>query len=668
MFNVKPFPEGTEREAINERFDELFGAIQTEETDKGVRMFSSPSRIDTPAVAAYLASNGTPDSAIKAESERISQALAPNRPGRVAEDGSTYSQGDFFAPEQPKAPSQGQQIADAASRALARSKARPGRDSLSDDLIRGMSGDWAALAREVDARGNASSILADLINREIPVWNVNGTILNDPEAVHAVMLPIRSPYFESLKVMVLDGNLKAVHSQILTVGSVSESSAHPAEIFGTLARLREIHGKKYTTLVFSHNHPSGDPSPSRADEQVTRRINAVAEMAGWSVLDHVITNGEKYFSFAESGIMGGTTVNESPFTPRKNKGTYVPSITQEDRQAPWEAVKRSALKPVDTPERRAGLAQHLRNANPDAAHILYTTTRGHLLAVERVDMVEVLDKGKLSRRLMAARGREGAFGFIIDYPFGKVSDSILVNRVSDVAQMLQMRFWDAVAMTSPTGAYVSAHEGGLVQETPMFSSPTPNPALRQLLTSDLSNPPSQYEYKAANPQNETVRLILDQFRLPARMPSEPQRAIQEFEQRTGTTVQFYESKDTNQGGFTLNLVPSVIFINSSYDAASIASILAHEAVHVAQKDSKVDTAVLYREIMDLLSNEEIRKISERLKEFGYTPAQLRVEIPAFLMAEAVGDAGLIGFKSLRNADGIETVPSRFLRLHAGSFS
>ena len=71
------------------------------------------------------------------------------------------------------------------------------------------------------------AILADLINREIPVWNVNGTI--------------------------------------------NETSAHPADILGVLACLREIHGKKYTSLIFSHNHPSGDPSPSRADQNMTRR-------------------------------------------------------------------------------------------------------------------------------------------------------------------------------------------------------------------------------------------------------------------------------------------------------------------------------------------------------------------------------------------------------------
>jgi len=205
-----------------------------------------------------------------------------------------------------------------------------------------------------------------------------------------------------------------VHSQILTVGSVNESSANPAEILGTLARLREIHGKKYTSLLFSHNHPTGDPSPSRADERVTRRINEIADIAGWSVADHVITNGESYYSFREGGMLGGDRVGERPYAPRKDAGQPVPGITSEQRQAPWEAVKLSRLPTFDTPEIISDAARHLRNANPEAAHIFYVNTRLKLLAVERVDLATVLDQRKLTQALLAARGREGAVGFVID--------------------------------------------------------------------------------------------------------------------------------------------------------------------------------------------------------------------------------------------------------------
>jgi hypothetical protein len=434
-------------------------------------LYSSP--VDKSSVAAYLSSNGTPSSVVNEESERVSAALAQSGPDRLAEDGSAYSQGDFFAPEQSAAPSQGEQIAMAGARAVTRAKAQTGRDAVSADLIAGLQGDWKALAREVNNKGRASAILADLINREIPVWNVNGTILDTPEAVHAVMLPIRSPYFESLKVMVLDGNMKAVHSQILTVGALNESTAQPAEVLGVLARLREIHGKKYTSIIFSHNHPSGDPSPSRADESVTRRLNQIADIAGWNVMDHIITNGETYYSFRESGYLGNNQVAERPYTPRKKDGAVVPRIQKADRQAPWEAVKMTTLRDFDRPERVTEVAKHLRNGNPDAAHIFYVNTRMKLMAIERVDLQTLLDQRKLTQALLAGRGREGAYGFILDYPIEKTTATILSRRATEVAILLQMQFIDAVTI-DPQGIMQSARESGLLAEEPaqLRSSPT----------------------------------------------------------------------------------------------------------------------------------------------------------------------------------------------------
>ena len=57
-----------------------------------------------------------------------------------------------------------------------------------------------------------------------------------------------------------------------------------------------------------HNHPSGDPSPSQADRQLTRRINEGAELLGLKLLDHVIAGDERgevepYFSFREMGLI-----------------------------------------------------------------------------------------------------------------------------------------------------------------------------------------------------------------------------------------------------------------------------------------------------------------------------------------------------------------------------
>jgi|GEM_PF-6470500 DNA repair proteins len=86
------------------------------------------------------------------------------------------------------------------------------------------------------------------------------------------MRPIRSPYFESLKVLILDGNNNVATSQILTVGPLAESVADPKSILGALARLRERTGKAYNRIIISHNHPSGDPAPGMAEPSGERTI------------------------------------------------------------------------------------------------------------------------------------------------------------------------------------------------------------------------------------------------------------------------------------------------------------------------------------------------------------------------------------------------------------
>jgi|GEM_PF-3411361 len=452
-----PYLLAEELPPIAEAFDDLFGTIQTEETDQGVRLFSSPSQ-----VRSYLDSNGTPSDVSKRESERVSRALAQPRPSRLAEGGATYSQDDLFGVDSTDI---GQEIADAGSRAKNSAKANPTGNAVSDDLAKGLTGDWAALAREVNNKGRASTILADLINREIPVWNVNGTIIESPADVHALMIPLRSPYFESMKVMVVDGNQKIVHSQIMTVGTLNETNAHPGEIMGALARLREIHGKKYTSLIISHNHPSGDPQPSRPDLQITENLQRVAEMTGWNLIDHIITNGEKYFSFRESGGLSSNMNDpEKPYKPRKQDGKRVTLSTEDTRKAPWEAVLPSKLQLLDSPEPISEAARHLRQGDPSHAHIFYMNTKLQMLAVERVEGTALLDKRKFAQILLAARGREGAYAFAVDYPaaFAPLQEKRLSNNINEVSPRIGIRALDAVKQAQ--NGYESMREAGTLME------------------------------------------------------------------------------------------------------------------------------------------------------------------------------------------------------------
>lgn len=132
--------------------------------------------------------------------------------------------------------------------------------------------------------------------REIP--------LDSPELIHEHFAPqMRHLAQEQVVVAVLDSRLRHMGTTIVSVGTVSESSAHPREVLRPVIT-RGAHG-----FVLIHNHPSGDPSPSRADECVTRRLAEAAGLMQVYFLDHVIigkpaAGRAPYFSFREAGILG----------------------------------------------------------------------------------------------------------------------------------------------------------------------------------------------------------------------------------------------------------------------------------------------------------------------------------------------------------------------------
>jgi DNA repair protein RadC len=107
---------------------------------------------------------------------------------------------------------------------------------------------------------------------------------------------------EQVMVAVLDTRLRHVGTTIVSMGTVSESSAHPREV------LRPVITRGGHGFILIHNHPSGNPSPSRADEVVTQRIIAAAELLQVSFFDHVIIGRPSpgrnaYFSFREAGVI-----------------------------------------------------------------------------------------------------------------------------------------------------------------------------------------------------------------------------------------------------------------------------------------------------------------------------------------------------------------------------
>ncbi|HSP42980.1 MAG TPA: DNA repair protein RadC [Luteolibacter sp.] len=132
---------------------------------------------------------------------------------------------------------------------------------------------------------------------------VNLRPLDSPELIYEYFGPqLGHLAQEQVMVAVLDSRLRHMGTQTISMGTVNESPAHPREI------LRPVITRGAHAFVLVHNHPSGDPTPSRSDESITRRLIDAAALMQVKFMDHVIVGRpspgrQAYFSFREAGIV-----------------------------------------------------------------------------------------------------------------------------------------------------------------------------------------------------------------------------------------------------------------------------------------------------------------------------------------------------------------------------
>lgn len=83
----------------------------------------------------------------------------------------------------------------------------------------------------------------------------------------------------------------------ISVGSLNASIVHPREVFAEAIK------NKAASVIFAHNHPSGDPEPSQEDLEITKRLVEAGKILGIEVVDHIIVAKDRFLSFKEKGIM-----------------------------------------------------------------------------------------------------------------------------------------------------------------------------------------------------------------------------------------------------------------------------------------------------------------------------------------------------------------------------
>ncbi len=95
----------------------------------------------------------------------------------------------------------------------------------------------------------------------------------------------------------LDAKGRLVSWEVVSVGSLMAAIVHPREIFKAAILANAA------SVVLCHNHPSGDPTPSPADLQLTRRLAKAGDLLGIEVLDHVVVTATDFVSMRDRGIL-----------------------------------------------------------------------------------------------------------------------------------------------------------------------------------------------------------------------------------------------------------------------------------------------------------------------------------------------------------------------------
>ncbi|NQT05683.1 MAG: DNA repair protein RadC [Dehalococcoidia bacterium] len=122
-------------------------------------------------------------------------------------------------------------------------------------------------------------------------------VVKTPEDVVAqVRSRLKSKKKEYFLALLLDTRNQLIRVAEISVGSLDSSIVHPREVF------KEAISASAASVIFAHNHPSGDPEASEDDISLTKRLADAGEIMGIDVLDHVIIGDRKYLSLKREGM------------------------------------------------------------------------------------------------------------------------------------------------------------------------------------------------------------------------------------------------------------------------------------------------------------------------------------------------------------------------------
>ena len=140
--------------------------------------------------------------------------------------------------------------------------------------------------------------LAELSRRLAKATAQEGLNFSNPASIaRYYMEDLRHEKQEHMKLLMLNSKAKLLGETTISKGTVNASLVTPRELF------IEALQKNAVSIIILHNHPSGDPSPSREDMLTTKRILDAGALIGIELLDHIIIGNNCYISFREEGML-----------------------------------------------------------------------------------------------------------------------------------------------------------------------------------------------------------------------------------------------------------------------------------------------------------------------------------------------------------------------------
>jgi DNA repair protein RadC len=136
---------------------------------------------------------------------------------------------------------------------------------------------------------------AELLRRGQKKHTSDIPVISSMNDIVAQSVELRSKKKEHLLAFFLNARQQMIAKEIISIGTLTASLAHPREIFSPAI------GKAAASVILVHNHPSGDPSPSDEDIRLTKRIAQAGHIMGIDLLDHMIIAENGCYSFKQAG-------------------------------------------------------------------------------------------------------------------------------------------------------------------------------------------------------------------------------------------------------------------------------------------------------------------------------------------------------------------------------